>query len=60
MLPSTRTPAGVSEHQLNDTDVDAVREQAARAFVPQVVPAEIDPLEPGSSELMAGEDCARL
>jgi hypothetical protein len=35
----------VSEHQLNDADVDAVREQAARAFVPQVVPAEIDPFE---------------
>jgi hypothetical protein len=33
----------VSEHHLNDADVDAVREQAARAFVPQVVPAEIDP-----------------
>ena len=35
----------MSEHQLNDADVDAVREQAARAFVPQVVPAEIDPFE---------------
>jgi hypothetical protein len=37
--------AGVSEHQLNDPDVDAVREQAARAFVPQGVSAEIDPFE---------------
>jgi len=37
--------AALSEHQLNDPDVDAFREQAARAFVPQVVPAEIDPFE---------------
>jgi hypothetical protein len=37
--------AGVSEHQLNDPDVDAVREQAARAFVPPGVSAEIDPFE---------------
>jgi hypothetical protein len=37
--------ARVSEHQLNDADVDAVREQAARAFVPQVVPAEVDLFE---------------
>ena len=37
--------ARVAEHQLDDADVDAVRQQAARAFVPQVVPAEIDPFE---------------
>jgi hypothetical protein len=35
----------VSQHQLNDPDVDAVRQQAARAFVTQVVPAQIDALE---------------
>ena len=35
----------MSEHQLNDPDVDTVREQPARAFVAQVVPAEIDPLK---------------
>jgi putative ABC transport system permease protein len=35
----------VSEQQLDDPDVDAVREQAARALVTQVVPAEIDRLE---------------
>jgi hypothetical protein len=37
--------ARVPEHQLNDTDVDTVRQQAARAFVTQVVPAQIDALE---------------
>ena len=37
--------ARVAEHQLNDADVDAVGMQPAGAFVPQVVPAEIDPLE---------------
>ena len=35
----------MAEHQLDDPDVDAVGQQAARAFVPQVVPAKIDPLE---------------
>jgi len=33
------------EHQLDDADVDAIGEQPASAFMPQVVPAEIDPLE---------------
>ena len=32
----------MSEHQLNDPDVDAVREKPARAFVTQVVPVQID------------------
>jgi hypothetical protein len=35
----------VSEHQLNDPDIDAVREQPTRALVAQVVPAEVDLLE---------------
>jgi hypothetical protein len=35
----------VSEHQLNDPDVDAIGQQPARAFVTQVVPAEVDPFE---------------
>ena len=35
----------MSEHQLNDADVDAVREQATGALVAQVVPAKIDLLE---------------
>ena len=34
--------AGMAEHQLDDADVDAVREESTRAFVPQVVPAQID------------------
>jgi hypothetical protein len=38
--------ARVAEHdELNDPDVDAIREQVARALVTQVLPAEIDPLE---------------
>jgi hypothetical protein len=38
--------ARVAEHQLNDPNVDAVREQATtRALAAQVVPAEIDPFE---------------
>ena len=37
--------ARVSEHQLDDADVDAVGEQPAGALVPKVVPVEIDPLE---------------
>ena len=37
--------ARVTEHELNDADVDAVSEQPAGAFVPQVVPTEVDPLK---------------
>src|SRR5258705_9034577 len=36
--------ARVAEHQLNDADVDAVREQPAGALVPQVVPSQVDAL----------------
>jgi hypothetical protein len=32
----------VPEHQLDDADVDAVREEAARAFVTQVMPVQVD------------------
>ena len=32
----------MAEHQLNDADVDAIGEEATRAFVPQVVPSQID------------------
>ena len=45
--------ARMSEHQLNDPDVDAIREQSTRAFVAQVVPAEIDPFELLSIPLVA-------
>ena len=37
--------ARVAEHQLDDADVDAIGQQPARAFVPEIVPAEIDSLE---------------
>jgi hypothetical protein len=37
--------ARVAEHQLDDADVDAIREQSTRALVAQIVPAEIDPFE---------------
>ena len=32
----------MTEHQLDDPDIDAVGQQPAGAFVPEVVPAEID------------------
>jgi hypothetical protein len=32
----------VTQHQLNRTDVDAVGQEAAGAFVPQVVPVQVD------------------
>ena len=35
----------MSEHQLHDADVDAVRKQTTRAFVTQIVPVQIDPPE---------------
>ena len=35
----------MAEHQLDDANVDAVGQQSARAFVPEVMPAEIDPLK---------------
>ena len=34
--------ARVSEHELNDPNVDAVSQQTTGAFVSQVVPAEVD------------------
>jgi hypothetical protein len=34
--------ARVAEHQLNDSDIDAVGKQPARAFVSEVVPPQID------------------
>ena len=33
---------GVSEHQLDDADVDAVPEEPAGALVAQVVPVQVD------------------
>ena len=38
-----RLDVGVSEHQLDDPDVDAVSQEATGAFVPQVVPMQVDP-----------------
>jgi hypothetical protein len=32
----------VSDHQLDDANVDAVGQQSTRAFMAQVVPAQID------------------
>jgi hypothetical protein len=37
--------ARVSEHQLDDADVDAVGKQPTCAFMPQVVPPQIDVLQ---------------
>ena len=35
----------MAKHQLDDPDVHAIRQEPARAFVSEVVPAEIDPLK---------------
>ena len=40
--------ARMAEHQLNDADVDAACQQATRALVSKVAPAEIDTLQLGS------------
>ncbi len=32
----------MAEHQLNDADIDAVRQQPTRAFVTLVAPAQVD------------------
>jgi hypothetical protein len=37
--------ARVAEHQLNDADVDTVGQQSAGAFVSEIVPAQVDPLQ---------------
>ena len=37
-----RFDVGMSEHQLDDPDVNAVREKPARAFMTQVVPVQVD------------------
>ena len=36
----------MTEHQLDDADIDAVGQQSARAFVTQVVPVQVDLFEP--------------
>ena len=46
---------GVSEHQLDGSDVDALRQEAAGAFVSQVVPVQVD-----LPELLASHADARL
>ncbi|HYE88666.1 MAG TPA: hypothetical protein VEA16_20030 [Vicinamibacterales bacterium] len=35
----------MTEHQLNDADIDSVSQQPARALVTQVVPVQIDLFE---------------
>ncbi|MEX2270005.1 MAG: hypothetical protein WD690_00950 [Vicinamibacterales bacterium] len=35
----------MSEHQLNDPEVDAVGQQPAGAFVSEIVPSQIDALQ---------------
>jgi hypothetical protein len=32
----------VAEHQLDNADIDSVGQQAARAFVTQIVPVQVD------------------
>jgi hypothetical protein len=44
-VPLCLLHARVSEYQLNHADVNAVSQQPARAFVAQVVPPQIDPVQ---------------
>ena len=44
----------MSEHQLDDADVDAVRQEPAGAFVTQVVPVQIDLAQLGAIDASAG------
>jgi hypothetical protein len=37
----------MTEHQLDRADIDAVRQEAAGAFVAQIVPVEVDLLQLG-------------
>ena len=41
-VPLRRLDVGMSEHQLDDPNVAAVREQPAGAFVAQIVPVQVD------------------
>jgi hypothetical protein len=41
-MPLSLLDIGVPQHQLNRADVDAVGQEAAGAFGPQVVPAQVD------------------
>jgi hypothetical protein len=44
-MPLRLLNAGLSEHQLDDADVDTVGQEATGPFVPKIMPAEINPLE---------------
>ena len=46
--------AGVPKHQLNDADVHAVSQEAARALVTQVVPMQVDLLQLGAVDASTG------
>ena len=41
-VPLRRLDVRVTEHQLDDADVDAVRQEAAGALVPQIVPVQVE------------------
>ena len=41
-VPLCGLDVGVTEHQLDNPDVDAVRQEAAGAFVTQIVPVQVD------------------
>jgi hypothetical protein len=41
-IPLRRLDVGVSEHRLDDADIDAVGEQPAGALVSQIVPVQIE------------------
>jgi hypothetical protein len=51
---------GVTEHQLDGADIDAVRQQAAGAFVTQIVPVQVDLLQLGPVDPNAGFSVLRV
>lgn len=59
-IPLSLLNARVSEHQLDNPDIDAVSQEATGAFVPEVVPAEVDLAELLAVPLRAGAGWSRL
>jgi hypothetical protein len=53
-VPLCGLDVGVPEHQLDGADIDAVRQEAAGAFVTQIVPVKVDLLQLGPVDTSAG------
>jgi len=59
-VPLCGPDVGVTEHQLDGADIDAVRQEAAGAFVTQIVPVQIDLLELRAVDPNAGFRALRV